>query len=337
MRTERGEFLVKLDALVRKAEPAPQPPAAGPASSPAPTAESLESPQPPAAERPHKPKRKYRAPPARPDQGTPIRLRLAYRKLGRAAYSSHLDLVRMLPRLFRRLDLPVYYSLGFHSKPVLLFGPALSLGVASLGEYIDIKLAAAASTRWEELPTRLNEGSVDGLEFFGARLLAPADAKLSQVIQEAEYVAALPGSALAVLGLRDQDELAARIADRARGELRVRRNVEGLGKIIDVKRYLLAADVGCGEAALHEAGLVGDLIPVRIRLAFTDDGTAKVSEALEGLIGQAELPVRYVRSALGWRAGQQTGGPLEIERLRDVQSVASLAKLAASPSEAAAL
>jgi hypothetical protein len=51
-----------------------------------------------------------------------------------SAFLSHLDLIRALPRAFRRLELPLHYSQGFHPKPDMTFGPALSLGVASLGE-----------------------------------------------------------------------------------------------------------------------------------------------------------------------------------------------------------
>jgi radical SAM family uncharacterized protein/radical SAM-linked protein len=331
MRSERADFLIKLGArrpeAPTAASGAPEEPAATscePSVAAEPAAISCEaSPEEPtvsgepAAKRP----RKQRAqPPQRPDQGTAIRVRLAYRKLGRAAYSSHLDLVRMLPRLFRRLELPVYYSLGFHSKPVLLFGPALSLGVTSLCEYVDIKLAGDAQASWEELPARLSEASIDGLEFCDARLLAPGDAKLSHVIHEAEYVAALPASALDALGVGSLEELAQRIAERRTGELRARRNIEGLGKTVDVKRYLLAAELGQGAEALEAAGLAGDLTPLTIRLALTDSGTAKVSEAVETLLGDAQLPVRYVRARLLWRREEQTGTPLELERLRALGS-----------------
>ena len=79
-------------------------------------------------------------PTARFDQGKPVRVRIAYTKLGRAAFRGHLDLVRLLPRIFRRLDLPMFYSQGFHPKPDMTFGPALPLGVASHTEYLDVKL-----------------------------------------------------------------------------------------------------------------------------------------------------------------------------------------------------
>ena len=56
--------------------------------------------------------RRTTPPPKRAPQGTPHRYRLRYTKLGRVAFLGHLDLVRHLPRIFRRA--------GF--SPVLLGG-----------------------------------------------------------------------------------------------------------------------------------------------------------------------------------------------------------------------
>jgi radical SAM family uncharacterized protein/radical SAM-linked protein len=305
MRVERAEFLGKLGALAPAA--LPELPAEAEAEQLVPL------------------RRKRRPePPVRPDQGQSLRVRLGYRKLGRAAFSSHLDLVRMLPRLFRRLDLPVFYSLGFHSKPVMLFGPALSLGVASLGEYVDIKLSAQAEASWDELPARLSEASIDGLEFFGARRLAHDDAKLSQLVHEAVYVAGLPRATLDALGLADENMLRESVAARCEGELRTRRTIEGIGKWVDVKRYLVSAEVGNGAETLAAAGVVGELVPLRIQLRITDSGSAKASEALETLLGKSDVPARIVREKLLWRIGDSVGTPLEIERARNVRQASSV-------------
>src|SRR5262249_18528842 len=118
MRDQRAEYLVKLGAKAPRS-----------------ALRSAEQPTPPATAT----RARKRRPPERAAQGEALRLRLRYEKLGRAAFGSHLDLVRLLPRLFRRLSLPLYYSLGFHPKPVMVFGPALSLGVLSLAEYVDLK------------------------------------------------------------------------------------------------------------------------------------------------------------------------------------------------------
>ena len=90
------------------------------------------------------------------DQGPAMRIRLGYRKVGRPAYSSHLDMVRSFPRMLRRVGLPLYYSEGFRPLPKLAFGPALPVGTASLCEHVDVRLRAAESPDLDRLCERLN-------------------------------------------------------------------------------------------------------------------------------------------------------------------------------------
>jgi radical SAM-linked protein len=311
MRTDRADFLIKLGAKQKPSAPVEVLAAAEVAPVAVPVSEEASGAAAPAPRKARPPRAK---PPERPDQGRAMRVRLGYRKVGRAAFSSHLDLVRLLPRLFRRLDLPVYYSLGFHSKPVLVFGPALSLGVASLAEYVDLKLCERDDIDWNELPARLSEATLDGIEFFGARRLRDGEPKLSALINEASYVAGIPLAALPELGFANAVALRERIAARSGGELRTRRVIDGIGKWVDVHNYLREVAVGDGAAALEQAGIAGDLLPIRFRLEITDQGTAKASEVLETLLDAREVPARIVRTSLGWRAGSAHGTPFDIER-----------------------
>ena len=66
--------------------------------------------------------------------------RLKFAKVGRAAFLGHLDLVRLLSRSFRRADLSLATTRGFSPKPRLTFGPALGLGIPSLGELCDVDI-----------------------------------------------------------------------------------------------------------------------------------------------------------------------------------------------------
>src|SRR6185436_18239191 len=77
--------------------------------------------------------------------------RIRFAKLGRAAFLGHLDLVRLLARSFRRADLPLAMTRGFSPKPRVSFGPALGLGVPSLGELMDVDLehVAPGLRSWE--------------------------------------------------------------------------------------------------------------------------------------------------------------------------------------------
>jgi hypothetical protein len=121
-----------------------------------------------------------------------------------------------------------------------------------------------------------------------------------------------------LLGVRDADELAARLASGAQGPLVVRRNIDGVGKRIDVAQYLLEVCVGEDAATLQRAGLLGELTPVRMRLRVTPSGTAKPSETLEALLGRNDVPARFVRARLLCNQGDEQVGLLELARLREL-------------------
>ncbi|MDQ3033665.1 MAG: TIGR03960 family B12-binding radical SAM protein [Myxococcota bacterium] len=293
MREERLVFLRKLGAEEPPAPRAPREPGA-----------------PPKRVLP----KNQRAAPKR-DQGAPLRLRVAFRKVGLAAYRGHLDLVRVLPRIFRRVEMPIWYTEGFHPRADMVFGPALSLGISSLSEHLDLRIDSSIPFELEGLVDRLNAVSEAGLEFTAARALGAQDAGINKVIEEAEYVAALPHAWLVENGLADLDALRARIEEARAGSLVVRRVIEGIGKDVDVAKYLLAIDPGEGAESLEDAGLGGALVPLRIRLAITGQGTAKASEVIEAVLG-ANVPHRLVRVGLFAQREGRRVDPLELDALR---------------------
>jgi radical SAM-linked protein len=292
MRTERRDFLLKLGALTKKVRPV-TPSSVGDGA------------------REQKPVGK-RMPTAQFDQGTPLRVRIAYTKLGRAAYRSHLDLVRLLPRIFRRLDLPLYYSQGFHPKPEMSFGPALPLGVASHAEYVDVKLVQAPGIDEASVRERLCGASLEGITFRDARVLGANDAGVAKVIDTAEYVVGLLPSELAELGLGTNAALAAHFAARLALPLTVVRDMKGIKRTIDVSHYLRAVSAGEGADALHAAGLRGELTPFRFVVNVSGQGGVRPSEVLATLFPGATLSLRIVRTFMG----SDSLEPLALEALR---------------------
>src|SRR5262249_649651 len=79
-----------------------------------------------------RPRAGRRAPAPQIVQGEGTRYRLRYTKLERASYIGHIDVMRLLARVFRRAAIPVSYTLGYHPKPNMSFGPALALGPPSV-------------------------------------------------------------------------------------------------------------------------------------------------------------------------------------------------------------
>ncbi len=249
-------------------------------------------------------------------QGESRRVRLAFERIGRSAFQSHLDLLRIVPRVFRRAGVPLRYSQGFHPKPEMVFGPALALGIATLDEFVEVKIHGDVAM--DALPGLLQPGAPEGLRFVRAAALTDADEPLNRVIDATEYVAAIAWSALRDIGLHDLAAVRAHVtARRAAGPLHTLRRREGLSRKIDVESKLISLEVGEGAATLADAWLIGDLLPVRFISRASPDGTCKPSEVIAALFDDA-LAVRFVRSRQGTLTNDTAIiSPLDLVGLRE--------------------
>lgn len=267
--------------------------------------------------RPNSAPKKKRRPPTRPQPEAPaLCYRFRFDKVGPTALLGHLDLIRALPRVFRRIDVPVAYSNGFHPKPHMTFSPALSLGVASLGEYVDIKLHAELDP--EPLLEAMNANAPEGLVFTAVRRLGTDDPGVTKVIAGARYLLVFAAKAIEERG--GEAWLAERVAGfLGEKEVRVRRQIERLAKYVDVRSYVLRAEVGGDEARrlAERAGLVGRLAVLDVDAAILASGAAKAAEMVEAIVGEAGFPHRAVRAALFGAGGVD---PMDLEGVREVRA-----------------
>jgi len=67
-------------------------------------------------------------------------IRIKFEKLGALRFIGHLDLMRTFQKLFRRADIPIAYSEGFNPHQIFSIAAPLSVGIESVGEYLDLKL-----------------------------------------------------------------------------------------------------------------------------------------------------------------------------------------------------
>ena len=67
-------------------------------------------------------------------------VRIWFTKLGRLQYISHLDMNRLMTRIIKRTDIPVWYTEGFNPHPYITFLLPLSLFIQSECEIIDIRI-----------------------------------------------------------------------------------------------------------------------------------------------------------------------------------------------------
>ena len=98
-----------------------------------------------------------------------VKLRLTFSKMGRAAYISHLDLLRTFIRALRRAEIPVKYSEGFNPHAQLTFAMPLSVGATSECEMVDITLTNPIDIA--DAVKKLGPAMPEGIEVKQAQLI----------------------------------------------------------------------------------------------------------------------------------------------------------------------
>jgi radical SAM-linked protein len=90
--------------------------------------------------------------------------RIEFSKIGPITFISHLDLQKVMMRIFKRSGLETLHSEGYKLRPLLSFGPALTLGISSLTEYFDVRVPE----EWTDfglMLSKLQEHSEPGIYF----------------------------------------------------------------------------------------------------------------------------------------------------------------------------
>lgn len=104
------------------------------------------------------------------NQSMGFKYRIEFSKLGPITFISHLDLQKVMARIFKRAALETLHSEGYNIRPLLSFGPALTLGISSLTEYFDVRVP----TEWldfESVLEQLQKHSEPGIFFKGISVI----------------------------------------------------------------------------------------------------------------------------------------------------------------------
>ncbi len=88
--------------------------------------------------------------------------RLLFEKTGNAVWISHLDLMRLFQRAFKRAGLPLKHSQGYNPRPYVAVALPLSVGTESVCELLDFDLEAGDFTP-EQIRDGLNRALVHGI------------------------------------------------------------------------------------------------------------------------------------------------------------------------------
>ena len=92
------------------------------------------------------------------------RYRIEFSKIGPITFISHLDLQKVMARIFKRAGLETLHSEGYNIRPLLSFGPALTLGISSLVEYFDVRVPEEWKD-YNEIISLLDKHSEPGIHF----------------------------------------------------------------------------------------------------------------------------------------------------------------------------
>ena len=89
--------------------------------------------------------------------------RLLFEKTGNAVWISHLDLMRLFQRSFKRAGLPLTHTQGYNPRASVSIALPLSVGVESKCELLEYELEGDEKPSHKEIVSRLNDALVEGV------------------------------------------------------------------------------------------------------------------------------------------------------------------------------
>ena len=118
------------------------------------------------------------------------RIRMKYSKTGRIRFLSHLDLMTLFQRAAARAGIPVSFSRGFNPHPKISFGPALSVGMESEAEYLDMETDPFVDV--PQITGNLNNTLPKGIRIIESRVIPRNFPSLSGSISRYVYEVGVP-------------------------------------------------------------------------------------------------------------------------------------------------
>lgn len=174
-------------------------------------------------------------------------------------FVSHLDILRLLQRAFRRAEIPLGYSQGFNPHPLLSFATALSTGYTSGAEWIDVKLDGDMNTA--KFISSVNAALPSGFEFKEAYAVEDRLPSLTALLESAEYRITFSADT-------DANELKKELTALLAGEIIVEKRTKGGLKNVDIRPQVIEANVTeeAGRAVLTVKGVLNTSGSLNIEL-----------------------------------------------------------------------
>lgn len=196
-----------------------------------------------------------------------MRLLLCFQKHEAVRHLAHLDLLRTMQRALRRSGLPVRYSQGFHPHMLTSFASALSMGVSSEAEILDVALAGEVQA--EECLQKINAVLPPALTASQASLVDDAHPALMKLLKQASYrvtwMEEVPTAFLAEVQafLEESEVLALRKSKRGETMVNIRPMVHALAISAGFERTEMQMRLSLEEVATLKPELLIETLATR--------------------------------------------------------------------------
>ena len=115
---------------------------------------------------------------------------IKFKKEGVIRYISHLDLLRLFKRSFKRVGIKLQYSQGFNPHPKMSFAQPLSLGYTSSAELLEFDTINQYLT--DEIVNKLNTVMPEGILVLTCEELPKEGRTLAAITNSASYEIIIP-------------------------------------------------------------------------------------------------------------------------------------------------
>ncbi|HGJ65645.1 TPA: TIGR03960 family B12-binding radical SAM protein [bacterium] len=214
-------------------------------------------------------------------QNSVSKIRFHFIKGDEVKYISHLDLINVFTRAFRRAEIPISYSHGFNPHPKINFASAVPLGSTSNAEYSDIELDEDIDP--QDFISLVNEQLPFGVKILRAKRVPLKSTSLMAQTGFASYVVRIPNHDCSlddILKNKIQSIMANESILINRQQKPKKFNNQNTGKtnLVDVKSLVKNIELlGCIDNVLEISMLLGDGSSGKVRpeeiiiLLFSDD------------------------------------------------------------------
>lgn len=116
-----------------------------------------------------------------------MKVRVKFAKEGAMKFIGHLDIMRYFQKAVKRAGLDAAFSEGYSPHMIMSFASPLGVGITSTGEYFDLELKCAYSSK--EMVNKLNAVMVEGMRILSVRQVEDGKAgKAMSLVAAADYV-----------------------------------------------------------------------------------------------------------------------------------------------------